>query len=114
MSSQPPPTQPVKPDTPPPAYTDYIPEESQPSGSGSSSTPPPPFSGAPSYFQSQSHRLAPGPPYPNPPLFGPTPLGQDQPTLGLLPYYDPRSPYAVAAAASRARWRFVGAALWAV
>ncbi|KAH9939248.1 uncharacterized protein BXZ73DRAFT_99451 [Epithele typhae] len=43
--------------------------------------------------------------------WGPTPIAQQ---AALLPYYDPRSPHAVAAAATRARWRFVSAALWAV
>jgi hypothetical protein len=46
--------------------------------------------------------------------FGPTPLLQSEPTLGLLPYYDPRSPYAIAEATTRARWRFICASLWAV
>ncbi|KAG2155062.1 uncharacterized protein EDB93DRAFT_1063890, partial [Suillus bovinus] len=48
-----------------------------------------------------------------PPHFGPTPLLQSDPTLGLLPYYDLRSPYAIAEATSRARWRFINASLWA-
>ncbi|KAG1752520.1 uncharacterized protein EDB91DRAFT_521681 [Suillus paluster] len=46
--------------------------------------------------------------------FGPTPLLNSDPTLGLLPYYDLRSPYAIAEATSRARWRFICASLWAV
>ncbi|KAG0709900.1 hypothetical protein DFH29DRAFT_20527 [Suillus ampliporus] len=49
-----------------------------------------------------------------PPQFGPTPLLHSDPTLGLLPYYDLHSPYAIAEATSRARWRFVCASLWAV
>ncbi|KAG1755418.1 hypothetical protein EDB19DRAFT_1661192 [Suillus lakei] len=49
-----------------------------------------------------------------PPNFGPTPLLHSDPTLGLLPYYDLRSPYAIAEATSRARWRFICASLWAV
>ena len=46
--------------------------------------------------------------------FGPTPLVQSEPTLGVLPYYDPQSPYALEAAVSRARWRFFGAVAWAI
>ncbi|OJA19321.1 hypothetical protein AZE42_00414 [Rhizopogon vesiculosus] len=49
-----------------------------------------------------------------PPHFGPTPLLQSEPTLGLLPYYDPRSPYAIAEATTRAQRRFICASLWAV
>ena len=44
--------------------------------------------------------------------YGPTNIIQQQ--THLLPYYDPRSPYAVAEASSRARWRFVGAFCWAI
>ena len=43
--------------------------------------------------------------------YGPTPLQAD--TSTILPYYDPRSPWALHAAASRARWRFLGALFWA-
>ncbi|GBE80116.1 hypothetical protein BKA93DRAFT_770946 [Sparassis latifolia] len=43
--------------------------------------------------------------------YGPTPIAQ---YTHLLPYYDLRSPYALAEAGSRARWRFVGAMVWAV
>ena len=43
--------------------------------------------------------------------YGPTPIAQQ---AQLLPYYDPRSPYAVTAANQRARWRFIEAAVWAV
>ncbi|KAG9317342.1 hypothetical protein JVU11DRAFT_1541 [Chiua virens] len=46
--------------------------------------------------------------------FGPTPFTQSQPTLDLLPYYDPRSAHSIEAATLRARRRFIGAAVWAV
>jgi hypothetical protein len=55
----------------------------------------------------------------NPPQthFGPTPISnsQQQGLLNIpLPYYDPRSPYAIEQAISRARWRFIGGLLYAV
>ncbi|KAH7930637.1 hypothetical protein BV22DRAFT_44159 [Leucogyrophana mollusca] len=110
-----------KPDTPPPAYSIHIPDpdagsgpssESTPPQSAHSNSPPPPFE---SRLNRPQHPQLPSFGAFAPPLaFGPTPLGQAEPTLGLLPYYDPRSPYAIAAAASRARWRFVGAAVWAL
>ncbi|KAI6035004.1 hypothetical protein F5J12DRAFT_7999 [Pisolithus orientalis] len=46
--------------------------------------------------------------------FGPSPLVQSQPTLGMVPYHDPQSAYSLQAANSRARRRFWGAAAWAV
>ncbi|KAH7916247.1 hypothetical protein BJ138DRAFT_594601 [Hygrophoropsis aurantiaca] len=119
----------LKPGTPPPAYSIYVSESEvidenyHSPGSGSSSNPHSSSSAPPPPFESRLNRqhyptLPPfGPEYGGftPPLaFGPTPLGQTQPTLGLLPYHDPRSPYAIAAAASRARWRFVAAAVWAM
>jgi len=50
-------------------------------------------------------------PFPTRTVYGPTPIQQQ---TQLLPYYDPRSPYAMAEANSRARWRFITAFLWAV
>lgn len=46
------------------------------------------------------------------PLFGPTPISQQQGLL--LPYYDARSPYSIEQADARTRWRFLGALLWAI
>lgn len=46
--------------------------------------------------------------------YGPTPIPQQLQQGVLLPYYDPRSPYAMQQAVSRARWRFAGALVWAL
>lgn len=46
------------------------------------------------------------------PLFGPTPISQQQGML--LPYYDPRSPYSIEQADARTKWRFLGALFWAI
>ena len=57
------------------------------------------------------HETMPGPP----PLraYGPTPLAASQSAMmPVLPYYDPRSPWAMEVATSRARRRFFGALLW--
>jgi hypothetical protein len=57
-------------------------------------------------------------PMPAPPpqrAYGPTPLlaaPQQSQTTTALPYYDPRSPWAMQAAAARARRRFFGALFW--
>ncbi|KIJ69933.1 hypothetical protein HYDPIDRAFT_104595 [Hydnomerulius pinastri MD-312] len=117
MSSQIQPSQPsANPDTPPPAYSIHIPgPNSQQQGPPSSQHSP--QNTMPGHYPNRAQSLfssSSGPQFAPPPHFGPTPLMQSQPTLGLLPYYDPRSPYSVEAAASRARWRFIGAALWAV
>ncbi|KAF8592692.1 hypothetical protein K439DRAFT_1400704 [Ramaria rubella] len=84
------------------------------------SSPPPPHAQA-SYPHPNS---SPNHPYPNPyagPIptsppprtYGPTPLHAAQTeTGGVLPYYDARSPWAMSAAASRAKWRFLGALFW--
>jgi hypothetical protein len=48
------------------------------------------------------------------PAFGPTPLALPQQQAVLLPYYDARSPHSIAMAVRRARWRFVGAVMWAI
>ncbi|KAH7887513.1 hypothetical protein F5I97DRAFT_1860956 [Phlebopus sp. FC_14] len=100
------------PDTPPPPYSIRVPEHHS-QGPPSSQHSPQSMPGHyphrdPSLFSSSS-----GPQFVSPPHFGPTPLMQSQ-GLGLLPYYDPRSPYSVEAATTRARWRFIGAALWAI
>lgn len=56
----------------------------------------------------------PPPPPPSQRVYGPTPLAASQSAMTtVLPYYDPRSPWAMEAAASRARRRFFGALLWA-
>ncbi|KAF9226717.1 hypothetical protein BS17DRAFT_776027 [Gyrodon lividus] len=105
----------ANPDTPPPAYSIRVPDPNlQQCPSSSQHSPTNTMPGqypnrAQSLFSSNS-----GPHFAPPPHFGPTPLMQSQPTLGLLPYYDPHSPYSIEAATSRARWRFIGAALWAV
>ncbi|GJE87481.1 hypothetical protein PsYK624_035640 [Phanerochaete sordida] len=85
MSSSP------KPASPPPAYTEVDPAQLAES---SSATPQ-----SPTGFSTRQG-------------YGPTSITSPQQTI--LPYYDPRSPYAIAEAASRARWRFIGAFLWAV
>ncbi|RPD67380.1 hypothetical protein L226DRAFT_529731 [Lentinus tigrinus ALCF2SS1-7] len=94
------PQQSGKPLTPPPAYSEHLePHEQHPSTNQGAST-------------SSSSPLSPGLSFPtHAAYYGPTPLPQQ---TQLLPYYDPRSPYAVAEANHRARWRFITAALWAV
>ena len=89
-----------KPDTPPPAYSEYPVPQQQPrlSPNQSSSTSP---------YTPVGTQL----PFPAHAGYGPTPIAQQ---TQLLPYYDPRSPYAVAEANARARWRFITALLWAL
>lgn len=80
-----------KPSSPPPAYTEFPDQSSQ---------------------QQSSTMSAPDPaPFPTHAGYGPTPIAQQ---TQLLPYYDPRSPHALAEAGVRARRRFIGAMLWAV
>jgi hypothetical protein len=106
----------LNPEVPPPAYSAH-PDNSGPSGQ--LQRPNSPHERIPGAYP---HRVSsffganttPSFTPPPPPHFGPTPLLTSDPTLGLLPYYDPRSPYAIAEAASRARWRFIGASLWAI
>ncbi|KAI0774737.1 hypothetical protein BD413DRAFT_670087 [Trametes elegans] len=88
-----------KPLTPPPAYSEH-PQANEQSASPHQSTSTSPYTPV-------------GPPLPFPVHagYGPTPIAQQ---TELLPYYDPWSPYAVAEATSRARWRFIEAVLWAV
>ncbi|KAL4081528.1 hypothetical protein V8B97DRAFT_2001685 [Scleroderma yunnanense] len=85
----------ANPDEPPPAYSEAMPGHY-------------PYR-VPTLFNAQI-----GGQYASHPRFGPTPLAQSEPTLGVLPYYDPQSPHSLETAVSRARWRFVSAALWAV
>ena len=79
-----------KPSSPPPAYTEIDPTQLP----SSSATPQSPTGFA-------THQG-----------YGPTSITAQQQTI--LPYYDPRSPHAIAEATSRARWRFIGALVWAV
>lgn len=105
----------IKDDSPPPAYsaipsidsaaTDRSPE--RPSSSQAPSAPLP----FPVYGTSFPSEL---PEHTQHQAYGPTPLPQQLQQGTLLPYYDPRSPYAMEQAVSRARWRFVGAFLWAI
>ncbi|KAH8118665.1 hypothetical protein DFH11DRAFT_692710 [Phellopilus nigrolimitatus] len=98
----------VKPDSPPPAYS-AIPSIASPALSANQSA-------SSSYSQPSLVPAPSGPPFAihqhNPHTYGPTPILQQQ--AALLPYYDPRSPYSIEQAVSRARWRFVGAILWAI
>lgn len=102
-------TKPDSPGTPPPPYDSAaaglggpMADSDQPYFAPLSSPPHPPNSLYPA-------TPAAGPTHP---LFGPTPISQQQ---GLLiPYYDPRSPYAIEQAGSRTRWRFIGALFWSV
>ena len=92
-----------KPYDPPPAYSVLPNQPAAPpldqaaSGSSASSNGPAPFGAFPAHAHAG--------------YYGPTPIAQQ---AQLLPYYDPRSPHAVQEATSRARWRFVFAAIWAV
>ncbi|KAH9854934.1 hypothetical protein C2E23DRAFT_883481 [Lenzites betulinus] len=88
-----------KPVTPPPAYSEQ-PEAHQQHLSPNQSTSASPYT-----------PVAAPLPFPAHAGYGPTPIAHQ---AQLLPYYDPRSPHAMEEAASRARWRFVEAVLWAV
>ncbi|KAI0737679.1 hypothetical protein C8Q80DRAFT_1114745 [Daedaleopsis nitida] len=90
-----------KPPSPPPAYSEHpaptphnlaAGQSPVPGSSQSPTSPPLPFPAHAAYY-------------------GPTPIAQQ---TQLLPYYDPRSPYAISEASHRARWRFITAALWAI
>jgi hypothetical protein len=86
------------------------------------STPPPGYEetlkGAPSTSQQATpagaSSSAAGPAPAAPPPAGPTPITAQG--AHLLPFHDPRSPYALQQAVSRARWRFFGAFMiaWAI
>ncbi|KAI0711052.1 hypothetical protein C8T65DRAFT_648007 [Cerioporus squamosus] len=89
-----------KPTTPPPAYSEH-PEAHQQHLSANQAAPSTSTSSPVSPLAFPAHT----------PYYGPTPIAQQ---AQLLPYYDPRSPYAVAEANHRARWRFISAAIWAV
>ncbi|KAI5119599.1 hypothetical protein M0805_005769 [Coniferiporia weirii] len=91
----------AKPDSPPPAYSSIptIPSPIQQTASTSHSHPHP--HPHPQPGPAAAHHV-----------YGPTPIMQQQGIL--LPYYDPRSPYSIEQAVSRARWRFIGAISWAV
>ncbi|TFK43839.1 hypothetical protein BDQ12DRAFT_197218 [Crucibulum laeve] len=108
MTGTTPDSKPKAPTPPPPTYADVV--------AGASPT----SQRAPSpQAQGQSTPApAPNAPYPNPnpalasanhhPSFGPTPISHSQPLLPYA-YYGPAG-----AAASRARWRFLGALFWGV
>ncbi|KAN0097575.1 hypothetical protein V8E55_002021 [Tylopilus felleus] len=104
----------ANPDTPPPEYSVHVPnQQSAPSSQHS----PANTIMMPGHYPYRAQSLfssSTGPQFAPPSTFGPTPLMQSQPTLGLLPYYDPHSSYSIEAATSRARWRFIGAACWAI
>lgn len=90
----------VNPDEPPPAYSVRVP--------GPSPSRHSPQEGMPGHYPYRLPAHVDG--YSR---FGPSPLMQSQPTLGVLPYHDPQSTYSLQAARSRARMRFFGAAVWA-
>ncbi|KAF8504222.1 hypothetical protein JB92DRAFT_781516 [Gautieria morchelliformis] len=59
----------------------------------------------------QAYEPMPGPPPQR--VYGPTPLAASHAETGtVLPYYDPRSPWAMQSATSRARRRFFAALFW--
>ncbi|KAF8239018.1 hypothetical protein L208DRAFT_1386869 [Tricholoma matsutake] len=82
-------------------------ESASPNKINTPSANPPPYNEYDSIASSQSI-----PPRPVHNEFGPTPLT----TQALTPYayYDARSPYSLAQADSRARWRFIVTLLWAL
>ena len=94
----------AKPSSPPPAYTEI-----------EIAGPPPP--------QLQSHQtsspynphaaLSSPSQFPSHTGYGPTSIVAQQ-QAALIPYYDPRSPHAIAQAGSRARQRFLSAIAWAI
>jgi len=89
-----------KPDSPPPAYTEFAESAPQPQSSTMNTSDGGSVTNMPSTA-----------PFPTHAGYGPTPIAQQ---TALLPYYDPRSPHALAEAGARARWRFFGAVLWAL
>ncbi|CCM03360.1 uncharacterized protein FIBRA_05489 [Fibroporia radiculosa] len=91
--ARPQPSQP-KPASPPPPYSEFADSASQPP-----------------LAMSAPENVSAIPSFPAHPGYGPTPIAQQ---TQLLPYYDPRSPHAIAEATTRARWRFLGALFWAV
>lgn len=102
----------ANPDTPPPEYSIHVPNQQSPPSSQHSLV-----NAVPGHYPYREQSLfssSSGPQFAPPSPFGPTPLVQSQPTLGLLPYYDPHSPYSIEAATSRARRRFIGATFWAI
>ncbi|KAF8414410.1 hypothetical protein L210DRAFT_3385297 [Boletus edulis BED1] len=102
----------ANPDTPPPEYSVHAPNQQSPPSSQHSM-----MDAIPGHYLYREQSLfssSTGPQFAPPSSFGPTPLVPSQPTLGLLPYYDPHSAYFIEAATSRARRRFIGAALWAI
>ncbi|KAL5507916.1 hypothetical protein ACEPAH_5534 [Sanghuangporus vaninii] len=105
----------IKNDSPPPAYSAIPSIDSTDSSaerpSASSSQAPSSTLPFPVYGTSFPSEL---PEHPQHQVYGPTPLPQQLQQGALLPYYDPRSPYAMEQAVSRARWRFIGALLWAI
>ncbi|OCH94493.1 hypothetical protein OBBRIDRAFT_831735 [Obba rivulosa] len=97
-----------KPSSPPPAYTEFAEPHSHPAPSHSRAHLP----AAPESTPPSASGPAPLPSvFPTHVPYGPTPIAQQ---AALLPYYDPRSPHAIAESESRARWRFIGAFMWAV
>lgn len=95
-------------------------DSSSPTSQSKPSSPPPPYTEIADpalYAQPSTSVPVGGPnapassPFPTRTAYGPTPIQQQ---TQLLPYYDPRSPYAIAEANSRARWRFLVAFVWAV
>lgn len=81
------------------------------------SSPPPAYTEIDQGQSSEVSRMDNNGPFPSASFpehsgYGPTNIIQQQ--ANLLPYYDPRSPYALAEASSRARWRFILAFCWAV
>lgn len=107
--------------TPPPAYTDTAPSTFVIAHPASPMPAYPdqgyfaPLSSPP--LSSNQLALPAFPQNPSHPNFGPTPISssQQQGLLSIpLPYYDPRSPYAIEQAISRARRRFIEGVLCAV
>lgn len=91
-----------KPPTPPPAYTNIPSISTVPSQQSNTTTDSAtyPFPTPQPYTPNAQPHAA----------YGPTPIVQQD---GVLPYYDPRSPYSTEQAISRARWRFFWAMVWA-
>jgi len=115
-----------KPVTPPPAYADSestfaIPQPGGTAGGAAGPMPSHHNTSEQGYFAPlasppmMSNQLA--LPHYQQSHYGPTPIStsQQQGLLSIpLPYYDPHSPYAIAQASSRARWRFFAGLLFAL
>ena len=103
------------PSTSPPTYAAVV--ASMPRPAQSNAQPIVPANSPAHTYEAPSQGMPASPLSPPPPsqrAYGPTPLpvAQSETTATALPYYDPRSPWAMQAAIGRAQRRFFGALFW--